>query len=120
MLRGHVVYDAVYQRERVIEEQQLGKDVEFMDSLYLYNQKIQYDFNLKTKVCKKNPISRPWRNYGIPANATNYGESYIGSSAVPNANLLATLWGANITDSQGNKYEYYGSMEILLKRGDGL
>ena len=108
MLRGYLSYDSVYQRERFIEEQRLGTDKEFFDNLYLHNQNVLYKFNLKTRECKKNPVDRPWRNFGIPQNATAYGESYIGSSAVPNANILTTIWGGKYTDQQGNKVEYMG------------
>lgn len=106
--RARIWYDAVYQRERIIEEYTLGTDDEFYDILYLHSQQIQYVFSFKNKTCTKTPIDRPWRNFGIPANATSLGESYLGSSAVPNANLLTTIWQDTETDSQGNKYEYMG------------
>ncbi len=38
----------------------------------------EYEFNFKTRKCVKNAITRPWRNFGVPPNATFYGESYIG------------------------------------------
>ena len=65
---------------------------------------------MRTKQCVRQPITTPWRNFGIPVNATSYGENYIGSSAVPNANLLTTVWGYNVTDSQGNKGLYMGGL----------
>ena len=58
MLRGHIAYDSIYKRERVIEESILGTDREAYDSLYLYNTQIQYVFNLKTRQCQKQPLTR--------------------------------------------------------------
>jgi hypothetical protein len=107
-VRAHLTYDAVYKRERVIEERVLGSDKEFYDVLYLHNQGIEYRVDLKTKNCTKQSITRPWVNFGIPANATSFGESYLGSSAVPNANVLASLWGLQFVDTRGDKIDYFG------------
>lgn len=74
----------------------------------LYNQNIEYIYDFRNKTCINRPITRPWRDFGISTNATNFGESYIGSSAVPNANVLATIWAYNFTDSQGNQAYYHG------------
>ena len=109
MIRGHIFYDAIYTRERIIEEEQLGRDHEALDNLYLYKDQIHYEFNLRTKQCRKQPLERPWRNYSIPLNATNHGEVYIGSSGIPQANVLTTLWSANFTDERKNVIEYHGS-----------
>lgn len=108
-ISARLSYDAIYKRERVIEEFQLGKEDDFYDVLYLYNQKVEYRYNLKTKECQKLPITREWRDYGIPANSTSLGESYIGSSAVPGANLLVTIWTHEFVDSKGQKVEYLGT-----------
>ena len=74
----------------------------------MHSEKIQYVYDLKAKTCQKQTIDRPWRDFGIPKNATSYGESYIGSSAVEDANLLVTLWGTTFTDDKGNKIDYSG------------
>jgi hypothetical protein len=106
--RARYTYDAIYQRERIVEEYTLGTDDEFYDTLYLHSQKVQYKFNFKTKNCTATTVDRPWKYFSIPANATFLGESYIGSSAVPGAGLLATIWSDEDTDAQGNKYHYMG------------
>lgn len=67
-----------------------------------------YVYNFKTKNCSVEKIDRPWRNFGVPKNATNMGEAYIGSSAVHKAHLLVTSWKDEMTDKKGNKYEYTG------------
>jgi hypothetical protein len=43
----------------------------------------------------------------VPTNGTSLGESYIGSAAVPNANLLTTLWSNEFTDSKGFFKSFY-------------
>jgi hypothetical protein len=108
-LRAKFTYDAIYKRERIIEQYSLGQDREAYDVLRLNNQNVEYVYSFKYKNCTTRQITRPWRDFGIPANATSYGEAYIGSSAVPNANVLATLWGANFTDPQGNQVYYSGA-----------
>jgi hypothetical protein len=108
MIRARISYDAVYKRERIIEEFRLGDDDEYFDVLFLHNQQMEYRYNLKTKECQKQPITRPWTDYGVPKNSTSYGESYIGSAAVPNANILVTIWGNEFLDQKGNKIEYMG------------
>ena len=49
------------------------------------------------------------RNLGIPQNATFFGEAYVGSSAVPGANVLVTLWGDKFQDEKGNEIDYFGT-----------
>ncbi|CAF0898910.1 unnamed protein product [Brachionus calyciflorus] len=108
-IMARITYDAIYKRERIVEEVKLGDQDDFYDVLYLHNQQIEYRFNFKTKECTKQAITRPWRDFGIPANATSNGESYIGSSAVPNANVLLTLWSKEFTNEKGNKIDYTGA-----------
>ncbi len=61
--RAKLSYDSIYKRVRVIEEYTLSSEDDFYDVLSLYNQNIEYVFNLKTKVCTKQPITRQWREY---------------------------------------------------------
>ena len=75
---GKYSYDSIGKRERKIEEQIIGTNTEFVDVLRLYNQQIEYRFNLKTRNCVKNAITEPFRNFDVPSNATFYGQSYIG------------------------------------------
>jgi hypothetical protein len=76
----------------LIEEYTLGTESAAYDILYLRNQKLQYVFNMITKECQKVSVDMPWTPIGISKNATFLGESYMGSSAVPNASVLVTLW----------------------------
>lgn len=63
-MRAHVTYDAIYFRERVVDEQVLGRDDEAFDTLSLYGLKVQYVYSFKTRTCKKQPLTTPWRNFG--------------------------------------------------------
>lgn len=64
---------------------------------------------MKTKECVKQAVTRPWIDVGIPQNATSLGESYVGSAAVPGANLLVTIWRNEFTDQKNDKFVYLGT-----------
>jgi hypothetical protein len=104
--RGALAYDAKYQRMRTIEEFQIGREEDAFDTLRLYAQNIEYRYSFKEKTCKKLPLTREWRNFGIPSNAKSIGEFYIGSSGVPNAGVLTTMWEDEF-QSRENKTMYY-------------
>ena len=74
----------------------------------MHNQNVEYAYNLKTKVCNKTTVTRDWKNFGIPENAKSLGESYIGSSAIPGAGILTTMWTDEFVDKSGDKIEYTG------------
>lgn len=61
MTRARVSYDAIYKRIRLIEEYTLGAEDDFYDVLSLFNQNVEYVYNLKTKACTKQAITRSWR-----------------------------------------------------------
>ena len=60
MIRAHISYDSVYKRERIIEEFRLGQEDDYFDVIRLFNQKIEYVFNLKARNCTKRAITRDW------------------------------------------------------------
>ena len=62
MVRAHISYDSVYKRERIIEEFRLGQEDDYFDVIRLFNQKIEYVFNLKARNCTKQAITRDWVN----------------------------------------------------------
>ena len=77
------MYDAVNQRERLIDEIYSNSTKESHDILYLHKDQKKYKLNLKTRECTIEPIARPWRDIHIPRNAQSLGESYIGSGQLP-------------------------------------
>ena len=91
-LQGIISYDATYHRTRVIEDIQTSHDDIVLDVLELHDAKLQFIYNLKYQNCSRLPIEHPWKDYGIPENATSYGEAYIGTSSIPGAGVLVTLW----------------------------
>jgi hypothetical protein len=92
MVRGRLTYDSVYHRERVVEEVDVGPQVTRNEILALFDSQIQYTFDFRTRTCTRAPITRAWRNFGIRPNATSFGEAYVGSSALPSAGILVTIW----------------------------
>lgn len=51
---------------------------------------------------------RPWLTLDVPDNSTYLGEVYVGSSAIPRAGLLATMWEYDFKDESGNLTQYSG------------
>jgi hypothetical protein len=91
-LEGRLSYDSVYHRERIAEEIEEGRHDDFFDILTLFESQIEFAYNFRTRNCTRRPITRPWRDFGIRANDTSFGEAYIGSSAFPGAGVLVTIW----------------------------
>jgi len=91
-VQARISYDETYHRERVVDQVDAGSQEDFFDNLALFDLQVEFSYNFKARNCTRRPLTRPWRDFGIRGNATSYGESYIGSSAVPGAGFLATLW----------------------------
>jgi hypothetical protein len=91
-VEGRLSYDSNYHRERLADEVDEGTVSDFYDTLALFDLKVEFVYNFRARNCTRRPITRPWRDFGIRANDTSYGEAYIGSSAVPGAGILVTIW----------------------------
>jgi hypothetical protein len=91
-LNGRLSYDATYHRERILDEVDEGSQEDFFDTLLLFDSQVEFIFSFRARNCTRRPVTRPWRDFGIRPNDTSYGEAYIGSSAVPGAGLLVTIW----------------------------
>ena len=91
-LLGRLSYDSLYHRERLIDEEDDAGDQDQFDTVSLFDLQVEFVFNFHTRNCSRRALTRPWRDFGIRANATSYGEAYIGASAVPGAGILATIW----------------------------
>jgi hypothetical protein len=92
LVRGRLSYDAVYHREHLIEEVDVGRTDNAYEVVILYDLKIEYIYDFKARTCTHRTLTQPWRDFGIPPNARSMGEAYVGTSAVAGAGLLATLW----------------------------
>ncbi len=92
VVRGRLSYDSLYQRERLAEEVDVGSQDDFFDVISLFESKVEFVFNYRARNCTRRPITRAWRDFGIRANDTSYGEAYIGSSIFPGTGLLVTIW----------------------------
>jgi len=91
-VEGLLSYDATYHRERLADEVDEPGERDFYDTLSLFDLKVEFVYNFRARNCTRRTITRPWRDLGIRANDTSYGEAYIGSSAVPGAGILVTIW----------------------------
>ncbi|CAF0783285.1 unnamed protein product [Adineta ricciae] len=109
MVRGRLSYDAVYRRERIIEEVNFGSQGDAFDVVALFDSQTEYIYDFKARNCTRRRIERPWRDFGIPQDARSFGESYIGSSAAPGLGLLVTLWGGNHTTPSNDTVRTFGT-----------
>jgi hypothetical protein len=91
-VQGRLSYDSTYHRERLVEEVEQGTQDDYFDTLALFDSKVEFIYNFKTRNCSRQEITRPWRDFGIQPDATSYGEAYIGSSAFPGTGVLITIW----------------------------
>ncbi|XP_041373967.1 mammalian ependymin-related protein 1-like [Gigantopelta aegis] len=97
MNRFFIAYDAVNKRKVIFEEENvLMPGRQLHEFLILNNVNIEYDFNMKTKECRKS-IPRPWRPFGIPSNATFEDEFYIGG---PGEEVFAQDWSDRVPYSR--------------------
>jgi hypothetical protein len=103
---GHLLYDSVLQRERIIDEVYKNSTREFHDVLYLHKEQKQYKLNLETRVCVVEALTRPWRDMGIPEDAKCLGDSVIGSDDLPNAGLETNNWYGEHKSEKGNNVRY--------------
>ncbi|CAF0784143.1 unnamed protein product [Didymodactylos carnosus] len=107
---GRFSYDSTYQRERLIEEIDVGNETaQYYDVIALFQARLEFVINLRSRNCSRRTITRPWRDFGIPENARSYGEAYVGTSARPGAGLLVTIWGGNFTTPQNETIYYTGT-----------
>ncbi|CAF0771098.1 unnamed protein product [Didymodactylos carnosus] len=108
--RGRLSYDAVYQRERLIEEIDVGNQTaEYYDVIALFQARIEFVISLRSRNCTRRTINRPFRQFGIAPDARSYGEAYVGTSSGPGAGLLVTIWGGNFTTPQNETIYYIGT-----------
>lgn len=91
-LEGLFSYDATYRRERIADEIDEGDSRDFFDVLALFDSKVEFVYNFRARNCTRREITRAWRDFGIRANDTSFGEAYIGSSAFPGSGVLVTIW----------------------------
>jgi hypothetical protein len=91
-VQGRLTYDAQGHRERFLDEIEQGSLDESFDTITLFDLQVEYVFNFRARNCTRRAVTRPWRNFGINPNDTSYGEAYIGSSAIPGASVLTTIW----------------------------
>ncbi|XP_048777711.2 mammalian ependymin-related protein 1-like [Ostrea edulis] len=86
-------YDAVNKREVVYDElSEFTPGRRFYKYIILANEKVEYKIDLKTNNCTKAPV-RPWRDIGIPPNATFVNEYTLGG---PGENVILQEWSDSV------------------------
>lgn len=105
-IKGHLTYDSVLKRERIVDEIYFNSTKTYYDILYLHQQQKQYRLNLKTRECVVEPITRPWRDISIPETAQSLGESFIGSGEIHNAGLLIHNWFGKFQTKENQTVRY--------------
>lgn len=77
------------------------------DTLYLFEEKKLFIFNLKTKVCEKYDLTFNWTNAGVPDGSKFAGEVFIGSPVVSGVNIRASTW-SNTFPNPNDPIAYFG------------
>ncbi|KAJ8309365.1 hypothetical protein KUTeg_014239 [Tegillarca granosa] len=93
-----VSYDEDSTRIRIIEEEEIGSQREFYDTLYLHNIGKEYKINLKTRKCNVTALTRPFRPFGVPREAKFDGEATIGAAGVPGESLTVVNFNGTFSD----------------------
>jgi Ependymin len=94
-----VFYDAPNERIATIDEIFAdGQNRTFYHTILNHPAKKMYLIDITKKTCETRTIDFPWRQYGIPANATFFGDFEIGSDAVPGAGVQIQRWGEHRDD----------------------
>ncbi|XP_046579778.1 LOW QUALITY PROTEIN: mammalian ependymin-related protein 1-like [Haliotis rubra] len=92
-------YDDRQRRFREFEEVQVGRDVDFFDKLYLFNEGKEYRVNLRTRTCNETGITRPWIPFGVPPDARFRGNADIGAAGVPDEHVIVNLFDGTIDNN---------------------
>ena len=107
LVTARLTYDSIYQRVRILEDIQVGKDESFYEVIRLFQGKLEFTINLKTGNCSRTTLNRPWRDIGVLPDAKNYGEAYVGSSVSIDDGLLVTIWLVSLVFSSCIKISFF-------------
>jgi len=92
--KSFLVYDGINRRTASWDEIISGEKKYFL-VIRLFNDHVEYVYDINKKSCEKRPLLHPWRPFGIPQNAT-YDETLIlGSNAFADSGLSTDLWHAD-------------------------
>ncbi|XP_046579866.1 mammalian ependymin-related protein 1-like [Haliotis rubra] len=85
-------YDDRQRRVRESEEVDVGRDVDYFDRLFLFNENKEYRVNVRTRQCNVTGVSRPWIPFGVPPDAMFNGTGDIGASGVPDEHVIVNIF----------------------------
>ena len=123
---GSITYDEVEERIRfVIREEENGQEIDAFEVIALFLkvqcilsslltslhgiqlQNIEYRYDYRTQQCTSRMIDEPFRPFGVPPNATSYGQFYIGTSGDPEAGMLVNVFGGEFREGEIFTQECY-------------
>jgi hypothetical protein len=96
--RANLSYDATNQRVRTIDEIEEGSERDFYDEISLFEKKIHYSVNLKTRQCNKTALDKEFRPVEVPLFANFTDEVYLGISGLIGAGVLENIFQGNDAD----------------------
>ena len=103
--RGHFAYDSREERTSLFEEVRNGTDDEYFHTIHLFRERVTFRFNLKTKVCTKQPLNMRFHRIEIPRDAQFVGDAIIGTNAFLNSGLATTHW---FHENKSETWSWYG------------
>uniref|UniRef100_A0A096M7H4 Mammalian ependymin-related protein 1 n=1 Tax=Poecilia formosa TaxID=48698 RepID=A0A096M7H4_POEFO len=88
--RAAVSYDGQNQRIRVLQQHKKHTPCQrFFEYIYLYQSKVMFQIDQKTKECSKVALTEAWDPFDIPKNSTFEDQYFIGG---PGDNVEAQEW----------------------------
>ncbi|XP_065919770.1 mammalian ependymin-related protein 1-like [Dysidea avara] len=98
---GKITYDEAYQRVRFLVRDTVNdQTIDAYEILILHDKGVEYRNDFTTNQCTQRQITRPFRPFGVPPNATSYGLYYIGTSAFPGAGMEVSVWGGEVREDE--------------------
>lgn len=77
--RAAISYDAPNQRLRVLQQHKRHTPCQrYFEFIYLYQTRVLFQIDQKTKECAKLPLSQPWDPYDVPDNSTFEDQYTVG------------------------------------------
>jgi hypothetical protein len=117
----NLTYDSLEQRiyAREFDEEQEQREV--YEIWYFYEKKEGFKINLRNpQVCEKFTITREWRPFGVPADATYTGIRYLGEKGVSSGTGIALEhWTHNYALAEGI-LGHFGGGFTRLRTAEGF
>ncbi|XP_060562045.1 mammalian ependymin-related protein 1-like [Ruditapes philippinarum] len=91
-------YDELNRRAASREERDVGKERDYYLRIHLYNEGLDYMFNLRTMSCNVTRLTRPFRVVGVPLDSKFLFEGEYGAAGIPAEHFDAATFGGKFED----------------------